>query len=241
MACCLKPLRWKPTPSKLFGYHFYPWTTPTLQQLLLHLLFPLDPTAPWAACWEHIGRHTAAAAQSTGSNHRSTCRCRVPCAGYVLTAASCVWDVNSGVALEPSNITVWLGGETIPVAFLNISDCESRNELNDDSMNSMNRCCSCKNAAHWVEMPRSLHCWCGGSVLLPHGAVINRVWPPCPVYLCPQPGRHSRPMCPTASPPATMPCCRSHPTARLTPWSCPPATWPCRARRCSRRRGLWSE
>lgn len=45
-------------------------------------------------------------------------------AGYVLTAASCVWDVNSGEAVEPSNITVWVGGETLPVAFLNISDCE---------------------------------------------------------------------------------------------------------------------
>ena len=42
----------------------------------------------------------------------------------MLTAASCVWDVNSGEAVEPSNITVWVGGETIPVAFLNISDCE---------------------------------------------------------------------------------------------------------------------
>lgn len=44
--------------------------------------------------------------------------------GYVLTAASCVWDVNSNEAVEPSNITLWVAGGTIPVAFFNISDCE---------------------------------------------------------------------------------------------------------------------
>jgi len=44
--------------------------------------------------------------------------------GYVLTAASCVWDVNSNEAVEPSNITLWVASGTIPVAFFNISDCE---------------------------------------------------------------------------------------------------------------------
>ncbi|KAI7844597.1 hypothetical protein COHA_001837 [Chlorella ohadii] len=59
-----------------------------------------------------------------------------PCAGslvapgYVLTAASCVWDVNSNEAVEPSNITLWVGGETIPVAFFNISDSWTAFEAN---------------------------------------------------------------------------------------------------------------
>lgn len=67
-----------------------------------------------------VGRHQCiASAQLTEFTY-----CSLILTGYVLTAASCVWDVNSNEAVEPSNITLWVGGETIPVAFFNISDCE---------------------------------------------------------------------------------------------------------------------